>query len=190
MDVSRIVAGKLRLEIRPVSLASVIEAAVDAVSPSAAAKAIQLQVRLNPAVSPISGDPQRLEQVVWNLLSNAVKFTPRGGRAEVRLEQSDSGIVLTVSDTGKGISAEFLPHVFERFRQDDSARGPAHKGLGLGLAIVRHIVELHSGTVKAESFGEGQGATFMVTLPQPLTCRSSPVPIPNCCNPGEDAKER
>jgi signal transduction histidine kinase len=166
MDVSRIVAGKLRLDIRPVDIASVIEAAVNAVSPSAGAKDIQLRLWLDPTAGPVSGDPYRLEQVVCNLLSNAVKFTPAGGRVEVRLERTEADLRIIVSDTGKGINAESLPYIFDRFRQGKRLSAHARKGLGLGLTIVRHLVELHGGTVKAESRGEGQGATFTVILPQ------------------------
>jgi signal transduction histidine kinase len=167
MDISRIVAGKLRLDIRPVDLASVIEAAVNVVSPSADAKAIQFQLILDPAAGLVSGDPYRLEQVICNLLSNAVKFTPADGRVEVRLERTEADLRIIVSDTGKGITAEFLPYVFDRFRQGNSSSVRARKGLGLGLTIVRHLVELHGGTISAESRGEGQGTTFTVTLPRP-----------------------
>src|SRR5262249_2566352 len=139
------------------------EAAVDDVSPAAEAKAIQLRISLDPVVEPVLGDPSRLKQVVWNLLSNAVKFTPQGGSVEVRLARSESGARITISDTGKGIKAEFLPHIFDRYRQEGQEAG---KGLGLGLNIVRRLVELHGGTTRAESRGEGQGATFTVTLPQ------------------------
>lgn len=166
LDVSRIVAGTLRLDLRTIDLAPVIRAAVDDVSPTAEAKAIQLQVSFDSSVGPVSGDPDRLEQVVWNLLSNAVKFTPQGGRIDVRLARVESGIRITVSDTGKGIQAEFLPYVFDRYHQEDQNGARTHKGLGLGLSIVRRLVELHGGTVRADSRGEGRGATFTVTLPQ------------------------
>jgi len=165
LDVSRIITGKLHLEARPVELHPVIEAALESVRPAAEAKAIQLQPLLDSRAGQVSGDPSRLQQVVWNLLSNAIKFTPRGGRVEVRLARVDSHLEIAVSDTGQGISPEFLPHVFERFRQADSSSTRAYGGLGLGLAIVRHLVELHGGTVHAESPGQGQGATFTVKLP-------------------------
>jgi len=163
LDISRIVAGNLRLDLHAIDLTPVIEAAVDDVSPAAEAKAIQLRVSLAPLAGPVVGDPSRLKQVVWNLLSNAVKFTPQGGSVEVWLARSESGVRITVSDTGKGIKAEFLPHIFDRYRQESQE---ASKGLGLGLNIVRRLVELHGGTTRAESRGEGQGATFTVTLPR------------------------
>lgn len=165
MDVSRIVTGKMRLDVRSVVLAEVVEAAADAMRPAAQAKNIRLQVLLDPQAGPVSGDPDRLQQVVWNLLSNALKFTPKGGRVQVRLERINSHVEITVTDTGQGISAEFLPHVFDRFRQADSSHTRAVGGLGLGLTIVRQLVELHGGTVQATSAGEGQGTTFTVCLP-------------------------
>jgi PAS domain S-box-containing protein len=165
LDVSRIITGKLRLDVRPVDLASVIEGAVESVRPAAEAKGIRLQRVLDTGPQVVSGDPERLQQVVWNLLSNAVKFTPKGGRVQVRLERINSHVEIVVSDTGRGINADVLPHVFERFLQADSSTTREHSGLGLGLAIVRHLAELHGGTVRAESAGEGQGATFTVDLP-------------------------
>ncbi|HYP26733.1 MAG TPA: ATP-binding protein [Blastocatellia bacterium] len=165
LDVSRIITGQLRLDVRPVDLTSVIQAAVDVVRPTVEVKGIRLQVVLDPNAGPIAGDPNRLQQIVWNLLSNAVKFTPKRGRIQVRLERINSHVQLTVSDTGQGISPDFLPLVFDRFKQADSTLSRAHGGLGLGLAIVRHLVEQHGGTVRAESSGEGQGATFKVQLP-------------------------
>jgi len=165
LDFSRIVTGKLRLEVRPMMPADVIEAALDVVQPAVDAKGIQLQPRLDPQAGPISGDPDRLQQVMWNLLSNAVKFTPQNGLVQVSLKRIDSQVEITVSDTGQGISAEFLPYVFERFRQADSQTTKRHGGLGLGMAITRHIVELHGGTIRAYSTGEGQGAIFTVELP-------------------------
>lgn len=165
LDVSRIITGKLRLNVRPVVLVTVIEAAIDAIRPAAEAKNIRIQSVLDPLAGPISGDPDRLQQVFWNLLSNAVKFTPRGGRVQIRLERINSHIEVTVSDTGQGIRPEFLPYVFERLQQADSTTTRAHGGLGLGLAIVRHLVELHGGSVRANSAGEGKGATFTVHLP-------------------------
>jgi PAS domain S-box-containing protein len=165
LDVSRIITGKLRLNMRPVELSGAVEAAIDAVRPAAEAKEIQLEFLLDPLSGTVSGDPDRLQQVVWNLLSNAVKFTPKYGRVEVRLDRIDSHVQIQVSDTGQGISPSFLPYVFDRFRQADSSISRSVGGLGLGMAIVRHLVELHGGTVKAESPGEGQGATFTVCLP-------------------------
>jgi PAS domain S-box-containing protein len=165
LDVSRIITGKLRLEIRPVELASLIEAAVESLRPAADAKGVLFQKLLDTGLNPVSGDPARLQQIVWNLLSNAIKFTPRGGRVQIRLERIASHVEIAVSDTGQGISAEFLPFVFDRFRQADSTTTRKHGGLGLGLAIVRHLVELHGGTAQAESAGEGQGSTFTVVLP-------------------------
>jgi PAS domain S-box-containing protein len=165
LDVSRIITGKLRLEIRPVELASLIEAAVESLRPAAEAKEVRLQKVLAADLEPIAADPARLQQIIWNLLSNAIKFTPRGGRVQIRLEHVDAHAEISISDTGQGISPEFLPFVFDRFRQADSTTTRKHGGLGLGLAIVRHLVELHGGTVKAESEGAGQGSTFTVTLP-------------------------
>ncbi len=165
LDVSRIVRGTLHLNLRPVQLASVVEAALDTVRPAAVAKEIHLECRFDPAVGVVIADGNRLQQVVWNLLANAVKFTPVGGRVEVEIERRDSGVQLRVSDTGEGIPANFLPYVFERFRQADSSSTRSHGGLGLGLAIVRHLVELHGGTVTAQSQGIGEGATFIVNLP-------------------------
>ena len=165
LDVSRIITGKLRLDVRSVDLASVITTAVETVRPAAEAKNIRLQILLDSFVEPVSGDGERLQQVVWNLLSNAVKFTPKGGRVQVRLERINSHVEISVADTGKGIKPDFLPFVFERFRQSDGTTTRRHGGLGLGLAIVRQIVELHGGTVSVASAGEDQGATFIVSLP-------------------------
>ncbi len=165
LDVSRIITGKLRLDVRQVDPGSFIESAIEALRPAAEAKAVRIQKVMDTGVISVAGDPARLQQVVWNLLSNAIKFTPKGGRVQVRLERINSHIEIAVSDTGAGIKAEFLPHVFERFRQADQNTTRQHGGLGLGLAIVRHLVELHGGTVEAESQGEGQGATFIVKLP-------------------------
>jgi len=165
LDVSRIVSGKLHVDLRPVEFPEVIEAAVDSVRSAADARRIRLQVLLDPQAGVVLGDPQRLQQVVWNLLSNAIKFSPASGRVEVRLEAADSHVELKVSDAGQGIPAEFLPHIFERFRQADSSTTRAHGGLGVGLAIVHHLVEQHGGTVRAESPGSGQGSTFTVRLP-------------------------
>jgi len=148
-----------------VDLVSVIEQAVQTIRPAADAKRISLETDLPPEIGQITGDPARLQQVVWNLLSNAVKFTPQGGRVEARLERMDPYIGITVSDTGKGISTDFLPYVFDRFRQADASSARRYGGLGLGLALVKYLVELHGGTVEAASAGEGEGAMFRVTLP-------------------------
>jgi PAS domain S-box-containing protein len=165
LDVSRIVSGKIRLDVQAVELPAIVDNAVATVQPAADAKQIRIQTLLDPRVGPISGDPDRLQQVVWNLMSNAVKFTPKGGRVQVRLERVNSHVELLVSDTGIGIQPDFLPLVFERFRQADSASTRSSGGLGLGLAIVRHLVEMHGGTVHADSAGEGKGATFTLRLP-------------------------
>ncbi len=165
LDVSGIVAGKLRLEVGPVDLVAVIESAIESVQALADAKSIGLKAVLDPSAGLIAGDPGRLQQVVWNLLANAIKFTPSRGRIDLRLERAGAHARLTVRDTGRGISPELLPHIFDRFRQDERTR--RHGGLGLGLAIVCHIVKLHEGTVRAESDGEDRGATLVVELPLP-----------------------
>jgi PAS domain S-box-containing protein len=165
LDVSRILRGKLTLNVTTVNLADVISAALETVSLAASAKEIVVETQLAQNIGKVRGDPARLQQIFWNLLSNAIKFTPAGGRVEVRLEQFGSMAHITVSDQGKGISRDFLPYVFEHFRQEDGSTTRKFGGLGLGLAIVRHLVELHGGTVEAESPGEGQGATLTVRLP-------------------------
>lgn len=167
LDVSRIVSGKLRLELSPLRLQAVVEAAIETVLPASQAKGIRISRKLDPSVPAMRGDPARLQQVVWNLLSNAVKFTPAGGRVDVELAARDGQAEVIVRDSGQGISAEFLPYVFERFRQADGSLTRRHGGLGLGLAIVRQLVEMHGGSVRAESAGPGQGATFSVLLPLP-----------------------
>jgi len=165
LDVSRIVSGKLRLEMRTVDIADVVSEAIDTVRPTADARGVTLTSSIWP-VGPVSGDGQRLQQVVWNLMSNSIKFTPRGGNVNVRIEHAGASVHIIVSDTGQGIDPEFLPHVFDRFRQGSSSAGKARRtGLGLGLAIVRHLVEAHGGTVQAASEGPGKGATFTVELP-------------------------
>ncbi|HEY9834400.1 MAG TPA: response regulator [Stenomitos sp.] len=166
LDVSRIIQGKLRLNTCPVQLVSVIEAVMETVRPAAQAKEIGLQSVLDPTSGLVAGDSDRLQQVIWNLVSNAIKFTPKGGCVQVRLETVNSQVEITVTDTGKGIDPEFVPYVFERFRQADSSSTRVYSGLGLGLAIVRHLVELHGGTVYAHSAGEDKGATFTVKLPR------------------------
>src|SRR6185369_2850310 len=165
LDISRIITGKLRLEVRSMEMGRIIEAVVDGVRPAADARNIHLHTAIDSETGLISGDPDRLQQIIWNLLSNAIKFTPEGGRVEVRLERSDSQVEITISDTGQGIDPELLLHVFDRFRQFDSSSRRRHGGLGLGLSIVRQLVELHGGTVTAESPGAGAGTTFKVMLP-------------------------
>ena len=165
VDVSRIVGGKLNLEVRPIDLLPAINAAIEVVHPAANAKSINIEINCDSSVGPVTGDPARLQQVIWNLLSNAVKFTPKGGSVQVNFQQAESSAEIVIRDTGIGISADFLPHVFERFRQAESAVTRSHRGMGLGLAIVRHLVELHGGTVTAASEGENQGATFTIRLP-------------------------
>lgn len=165
LDMSRIISGKVRLDVQWTDLASVVDAAVDSVRPSAAAKGILLRKIVDPHAGPVSGDPTRLQQIIWNLLSNAIKFTPKGGKVDVVLERVNSHLEITVRDTGVGIKPEFLSLVFERFRQADSSTTRSYGGLGLGLSIVKNLVELHGGTVRARSDGEGLGATFVVSLP-------------------------
>jgi PAS domain S-box-containing protein len=166
LDTARIISGKLKLEVHPVALVGVVTAAIEAVRPAAQAKGIEMISDIDPRAGQITGDPGRLQQVVWNLLSNAIKFTPRSGRVELRMESVDHHIRITVSDTGKGIEPEFLPFVFDRFRQSDSSSARRFGGLGLGLSLVKQLVELHGGTVDAASDGPGCGATFRVMLPQ------------------------
>jgi signal transduction histidine kinase/ActR/RegA family two-component response regulator len=168
LDVSRIVSGKLRLDVRAVELKSVIEGALDAVRPAADGKGIRLQAVLDPGTGPLTGDPDRLQQVVWNLLANAIKFTPKDGRVQIHLQRVNSHVEIVVSDTGQGISAEMLPAIFDRFWQGQRGPTRTHGGLGLGLALVRYLVEAHGGTVTAQSSGEGEGATFIVKLPVTL----------------------
>jgi PAS domain S-box-containing protein len=165
LDMSRIISGKVRLDIQPVQPMSFVEAAVETVRPAAEAKGIRLETILDPHAGPVSGDPNRLQQVVWNLLSNAIKFTPKEGKVQVILERVNSHVEISVADTGMGIEPKFIDHVFERFRQQDSSTTRRYGGLGLGLSIVKHLVELHGGTVRVESAGEGRGATFSVHLP-------------------------
>jgi len=179
LDVSRIITGKLRLKVRRVDLTQVIEGAVDAVRPAAEAKKIRLEARFDAEVPPVSADPNRLQQVIWNLLANAVKFTPEGGRIEIHLERTGGQAHIRVSDSGIGIRQDFLDYVFDRFRQADSSTTRTHGGLGLGLAIVRHLVELHGGTVQAESEGDGRGSIFTVNLPiRPLRTLQPAEPVP------------
>ena len=165
LDVSRIVSGKLHLNVRPLEMSFVVQAAINVVLPAAEAKGLILHYWAQPGLGAVSADPARMQQIIWNLLSNAVKFTPRGGAIKVRLDQEDSYAKVTINDTGLGIEPEFLPIVFDRFRQADSSTTRNYGGLGLGLAIVRHLVELHGGTVRADSEGAGRGATFSVLFP-------------------------
>ncbi|HSJ97436.1 MAG TPA: ATP-binding protein [Myxococcota bacterium] len=165
LDVSRIAEGKLRLQVRPFDLNQVVENAVETVRPAAEARSIRLQVVLDSSGAVVSGDPDRLQQLVWNLLSNAVKFTPKGGRVHVTLERVNSHVEIAISDTGEGLAPEQLAHIFDRFWQADASTTRTHGGLGLGLAIARQLAELHGGTLVAESAGEGQGSTFTVKLP-------------------------
>jgi signal transduction histidine kinase/ActR/RegA family two-component response regulator len=185
LDVSRIVTGKLHIEPRETELTPVVRAAVDAVRPAAEAKRIRIETDLEPA-GPVWGDPDRLQQVIWNLVSNAVKFTPKEGRVEVRLHRAGSQVEITVSDNGPGIPEDLLPHVFDRFRQADSSSTRRHGGLGLGLAVVRHLVELHGGTVAVASGSDSLGTTFTVSLPvrtlgtvpgQPAAEESPKIPV-------------
>ena len=177
LDMSRIMAARFRLMVRPVDLSPLIAAAIDSLMPAARAKGLHVQPVLDPSAGPVLGDPDRLQQVFWNLLSNAIKFTAEGGRVQMKLAVTDGSAEVTVEDDGVGIPADFVPHVFELFRQRDSSNTRAHGGLGLGLSVVRHLVELHGGTVHAQSAGEGQGATFTVRLPL-LRTADQPVPRP------------
>jgi signal transduction histidine kinase/CheY-like chemotaxis protein len=165
MDTTRIVTGKIKLELGPVELADVVASALDALHPAADNKGIVIETNLDPEAGQITGDPERLQQVVWNLASNAIKFTPEGGRVRVELRRSGPGAQIVVRDTGQGISADLLPYVFDRFKQGNSSTSRRFGGLGLGLALVKHLVELHGGGVTVESPGEGLGATFTVSLP-------------------------
>jgi signal transduction histidine kinase len=178
LDVSRVVTGKLRLAIAPMDLCAVVEAALESVRPSAEAKQIALAVDCPPAAGAMDGDADRVHQIVWNLLSNAVKFTPEGGHVTVRARRDDAHVQLEVADTGVGIEEEFLPYIFDRFRQADSSSTRRHGGLGLGLAIARHLAELHGGTVQARSPGPGQGTTFTVRLPARAARAAAPATLP------------
>jgi signal transduction histidine kinase/CheY-like chemotaxis protein len=170
LDMNRIISGKVRIDVQRLDLCAVIDAALDSVGPSIEGKSLRLRKTLDPSAGPVFGDPQRIQQVMWNLLSNSIKFTPKGGALDILLRRVNSHIEIRVTDTGSGISPEFLPHVFERFRQADSSTTRKHGGLGLGLSIVKHLVELHGGSVAAESAGEGKGATFIVKLPVRAIC--------------------
>lgn len=165
LDMNRIVSGKIRLDVQRVDLAAIVEAALESVGPSVTAKGLCLRKTIDPHAGPVFGDPNRLQQIVWNLLSNAVKFTPRGGKLDVLLQRINSHVEIAVTDSGTGIAAEFLPHLFERFSQAETSTTRKFGGLGLGLAIVKQLVELHGGSIRADSPGEGQGATFVIVLP-------------------------
>jgi PAS domain S-box-containing protein len=184
LDMSRILTARLRLNVRPVALAPLVAGVLETLMPAARAKQLRVQPVLDPTAGPCLGDPDRLQQVTWNLLSNAIKFTPAGGRVQVRLTGSDGHVELSVRDNGIGIAPSLLPHVFDLFRQGDSSNTRSHGGLGLGLAIVRQLVELHGGRVDAESDGPGSGATFTVRLPRALADaealpgRGEPIPEP------------
>ncbi|AEG94211.1 hybrid sensor histidine kinase/response regulator [Ramlibacter tataouinensis] len=185
LDVSSIISGKLRLETMPVELLPVVEAALEAVAPTAQSKGVRLERRLDTGAGPVLGDATRLQQVFWNILVNAVKFTPSGGRVRVALERVGEMAQVTITDTGEGISPDFLPHMFDRLRQADGSTTRRHGGLGLGLSIVKHLVELHGGTVHGDSPGPGQGASFVVRLPlAPVAERRRVAPEPSSAEAG------
>jgi signal transduction histidine kinase len=166
LDVSRIVTGNMRLELRSLDIGPIVDAALDAVRPVAGSKAIELTADLGSGPIIVVGAADRLQQVVWNLVMNAVKFTPRGGRIDVSLRETGEDVEISIADSGEGVAPELLPHIFDRFRQEDSSSTRKHRGLGLGLALVRHIIELHGGVVTAHSPGKGKGSTFTVRLPR------------------------
>jgi signal transduction histidine kinase len=179
LDMTSVVSGRMRLAVQAVDLRAVIEEAVDTVRPAADARDIRLQVVIDSPGASVNGDPGRLQQVMWNLLSNAVKFTPKGGRVQISLQRVNSHVEIMVSDTGEGIRADLLPYIFDRLRQGDSSASRPRAGLGVGLVLVRHLVELHGGSVFAESPGEGQGATFVVKLPLMIAeIRAEPIAHP------------
>jgi signal transduction histidine kinase len=165
LDVSGVMNGKLRLDVRPVMIAEVVKLAIDGIAPAVEAKKVTLETRIDPAAGLVAGDPERLQQIIWNLLSNAAKFTPAGGRVSIAVTRDGDHVEIAVSDTGAGITPEFLPHVFERFRQGQPGPSRHHGGLGLGLTIVKSLVEMHGGSVAAHSDGPDRGATFTVRLP-------------------------
>ncbi|HVQ26072.1 MAG TPA: ATP-binding protein, partial [Planctomycetota bacterium] len=193
LDMSRIISGKVRLELAPTDLVDVIRAAVDTVEPTAAARGVHVLTSLDPDTGKVRADPNRLQQVVWNLLSNAIKFTPAGGRVQVALRREQESALIIVDDTGQGIAPEFLPHVFERFRQADSSSTREHGGLGIGLALVRQLVEMHAGSVRVESPGRDRGTTFTVEVPllgqepQHMSLRASLPVAPESTEPGPRA---
>jgi CheY-like chemotaxis protein len=188
LDISRIISGKIRLNVQPVDFPKVVSNAVEVVSPAADAKGVRIETVLDPGATPVSGDPERLQQVLWNLLSNAVKFTGRGGRVQVRLARVDSHVEVSVADTGIGIAPEFLPHVFERFRQADASIARERGGLGLGLSIARQLAEMHGGTIEAASGGVGHGSTFTLKVPlmivHPVSVEGTPRPHPRAAGGG------
>jgi PAS domain S-box-containing protein len=165
LDLSRIMSGRIRLDVQQIAIVDLVRGAIESAEPTAQAKGVRLETILDPRCGSVSGDPARLQQILWNLLSNAIKFTPKDGKVQIRLQRIDSHVEFSVSDTGIGISASFLPHVFDRFSQNDSSTTRSYGGLGLGLAIAKQLVELHGGALQADSPGEGQGATFIVKLP-------------------------
>jgi two-component system, chemotaxis family, CheB/CheR fusion protein len=175
LDISRITTGRLTLDTSLIQLIPVIKAAIEIVNLAATARNISIESKLDPSTYKILGDPIRLQQVMWNLLANAIKFTPIGGKISIKLAYIDKQAKITVSDTGQGISADFLPYIFDRFSQEDGSHSRSNSGLGIGLSIVRHLVELHGGTVSVDSLGEDKGSTFTVTLP----LRVKPEPAPN-----------
>lgn len=187
LDMSRVISGKLRLEVQALDPVSFVEAAIETVMPAALAKDIRIDTALSPGGSRISGDADRLQQVVWNLLSNAIKFTPAGGHVHVRLSHTDGHVRIDVQDSGRGIEAEFLPHVFDRFRQADSSRSRSYGGLGLGLSIVKQLVELHGGTVSVASQGLNMGTTFSVNLPEQTTVKAAHDPASDDATPRVEA---
>ncbi|HEY2827971.1 MAG TPA: ATP-binding protein [Pirellulales bacterium] len=187
LDMSRIISGNIRIDIQRVAPVSFIEAAIRTVQPAADAKGVRIEQMLDPLAGPVSGDPARLQQIMWNLLSNAVKFTPKAGKVQVVLERVNSHLEITVADTGQGIAPEFLPYVFDRFRQADATTTRKHGGLGLGLAIVKQLVELHGGSVRVKSAGEGQGSSFIVHLP--LTVIHGPANQENRVHPRTSSPE-
>jgi signal transduction histidine kinase len=178
LDVSRIIAGKLEMGLQPVDVAAVVQEAISTVSPAASAKGIHLELARRSADSVVSGDPERLRQAFWNLLSNAIKFTPRGGRVGIRVETNGQNVEVVVNDTGLGINPDFLPHIFERFTQDDSSSTRHSRGLGLGLSITRQLLELHGGSIAAQSPGVGKGSTFTARLPRSSAAASPVATLP------------
>jgi signal transduction histidine kinase len=165
LEMSRIISGKLRLDVQPIDLAAVVDGAIQTIRPAAQAKSIRLETAIDPSAGPISGDAARIQQILWNVFSNAIKFTPKDGRITVSVQRVESHVEVTVTDTGQGIRPEFLPYLFDRFRQADASTTRQHRGMGLGLSIVKNLVEMHGGAVRASSPGEGQGATFVISLP-------------------------
>ncbi|MBP6704446.1 MAG: HAMP domain-containing histidine kinase [Vicinamibacteria bacterium] len=178
LDVSRIIAGKLEMGLQPVDVAAVVQEAIGTVSPAASAKGIHLELAHRSTDSVVTGDPERLRQAFWNLLSNAIKFTPRGGRVGIRVETNGQNVEVIVNDTGLGINPDFLPHIFERFTQDDSSSTRHSRGLGLGLSITRQLLELHGGSIAAQSPGVGKGSTFTARLPRSSAAASLGATLP------------